>query len=136
MPVTPQTTDSISSTRPPHTPSPVDIRWYRLALVAVGLAVGVVSTLAFQAPDRPPAITSVPTTYPEPIDDQPWYEPQPPCWITNTCPRATSLWLDSRPHLYPTPGSPAAFRLADQRSLLGTAFVASCSPITAWCQSP
>jgi hypothetical protein len=87
MPLRRQTTDFLSSTRQPRTPSLIHLRWHRLAPVAVGLAVGAVSTLAFEIPDTTPAVTSIPTTCPDTVVDQPWYDPHPPCWITNTCPR-------------------------------------------------
>jgi hypothetical protein len=88
MPSTPQTTNLLSSTRPPRARSPIDLRWYQLLLVAVGLAVATGATLAFEAPDTTRAVTSIPASYPDTTVDDPWYEPQPPCWITSTCPRA------------------------------------------------
>jgi len=41
--------------------------------------------------------------------------------ITCQGPCGPSLWFYPQPDLHPTPGSPAAFRLADQRNLSGTA---------------
>jgi hypothetical protein len=43
-----------------------------------------------------------------------------PAWVATACQPASlggHLWRDLQPDLHPTPGSPAAFRLADQRNL-------------------
>jgi hypothetical protein len=79
--------DVLASKRQSRTPKRVPVRWARLSVLALYLALAVIPPLALRPGHSSPTVDPVPT-YPETSTSGPWYEPHPPCWITNTCPRS------------------------------------------------
>jgi hypothetical protein len=79
--------DVLASKRQPRTPKRVMVRWARLSVIALYLALAMIPPLVVRPGHTSPAVEPV-ATYPETSTSGPWYEPHPPCWITNTCPRS------------------------------------------------
>ena len=77
--------DVLASKRQPRTPKRGLARWARLSVSALYLAV--VPALIVRPGHNNPTVVPVPT-FPATATSEPWYEPHPPCWITNTCPRS------------------------------------------------
>lgn len=80
-------TDVLESKWQPRTPKRVPVRWVRLSVLALYLALAMIPPLVLRPGHSSPTVEPVPT-YPETSTSGPWYEPDPPCWITNTCPHS------------------------------------------------
>ena len=79
--------DILASKRQPLTPKRIPARWARLSVLALYLALAMIPPLVLRPGHGSPMVDPVPT-YPATSTSGPWYEPHPPCWITNTCPRS------------------------------------------------
>jgi hypothetical protein len=80
--------DVLGSKRQPRAPRRVPVRWARLSVSALYLALALIPPLVLRPGHSSPVVVDSVPTFPETSTSGPWYEPRPPCWITNTCPRS------------------------------------------------
>jgi hypothetical protein len=116
--------------------------WLRFAAAAIAAAVVAAANVSVAATHDRPARAAITCqglggTSPS-LNPRPDLHPTPgsPAAFRLADQRSTTRWLNTQPQLYPTPGSPAAFCLADQRNLLRTAETCPRSPRTPSTDTP
>jgi hypothetical protein len=136
MPLAPKMPDILAS----HVPGQIRRRRRLQVAVAAAIAAAAVANVTMAAShDRHAGAT---TTCQAPGGTSLWLKPQSDLHPTPGSPAAfrladqgnTTRRLNTQPELYPTLRSPAAFRLADQRNLLGIANTCTQSPLPAAAQ--
>jgi hypothetical protein len=60
-------------------PSRVAVRWYRLAVIVLGVALAAVTALAVYLAINNPTAAAVPDSPSGPVAEQPCWQPQVPC---------------------------------------------------------
>lgn len=124
MPVPPTMPDILASDPPGQNRRRLG---FLCATAAIAAATAAAANLSVAASHDRPARAAA--TFQGTAGTSLWLNPQPNLHPTPGSPAAfrladernTTRWLNTQPELYPTPGSAAAFRLADQRNLSGTA---------------
>ena len=124
MPIAPNVPDILASDLPGQNRRRLGLRF---AAAAIAAAAAAAANLSVASSDDRPAKAAI--TCQGPGGTSLWLNPEPDLHPTPGSPAAfrladqrnTTRWLNTQPELHPTPGSPAAFRLADQRNLPGSA---------------